>query len=82
MRSSHLRFLFGAVSVDVTDDMTIAKEEIFGTVVSILKFKTDFEVIARANNSIYGLAAGICSGDTSRPSASRGHRLDQLVRQN
>ena len=66
MRSSHLRFLLDADFADVTDDMTIAKEEIFGPVVSILKFKTDFEVIERANNSIYGLAAGICSSDTAR----------------
>ncbi len=39
--------------------MTIAKEEIFGPVMSILKFKTIDEVIKRANNSAYGLGAGI-----------------------
>jgi aldehyde dehydrogenase (NAD+) len=39
--------------------MTIAKEEIFGPVMSILKFKTVDEVIARANNSSYGLGAGL-----------------------
>ncbi|RLN75543.1 hypothetical protein BBJ28_00026274, partial [Nothophytophthora sp. Chile5] len=44
---------------DVTDDMTIAREEIFGPVMSILKFKTVDEVIERANDSNYGLGAGV-----------------------
>lgn len=44
---------------DVTDDMVIAKEEIFGPVQSILKFKDLDEVIKRANNTRYGLAAGV-----------------------
>ncbi|KAI8922811.1 aldehyde dehydrogenase domain-containing protein [Entophlyctis helioformis] len=48
---------------DVSDDMRIAKEEIFGPVVCALKFKTVDEVIERANNSIYGLAAGIHTKD-------------------
>jgi acyl-CoA reductase-like NAD-dependent aldehyde dehydrogenase len=54
--------------------MTIAKEEIFGPVVSILRFTTDLEVIERANNSIYGLAAGICSSDAAR-AISVAHQL-------
>nr|CAI5847540.1 unnamed protein product [Callosobruchus analis] len=44
---------------DVTDHMTIAKEEIFGPVQCIIKFDTLEEVIERANNTPYGLAAGI-----------------------
>ncbi|CAI8609489.1 unnamed protein product [Vicia faba] len=44
---------------DVQDDMPIAKEEIFGPVQTILKFKNNEDVIQRANNSKYGLAAGI-----------------------
>ncbi|CAH0725253.1 unnamed protein product, partial [Brenthis ino] len=44
---------------DVTDDMTIAREEIFGPVQSILKFETLEEVIDRANDTNFGLAAGI-----------------------
>ncbi|KAF4355504.1 hypothetical protein F8388_015258 [Cannabis sativa] len=44
---------------DVKDDMLIAKDEIFGPVQSILKFKDLDEVIKRANNSQYGLAAGV-----------------------
>ncbi|XP_013200199.2 aldehyde dehydrogenase 1A1 isoform X2 [Amyelois transitella] len=47
------------VFVDVKDDMTIAREEIFGPVQSILKFDTLEEVIDRANDTNYGLAAGI-----------------------
>ncbi|XP_052740644.1 aldehyde dehydrogenase 1A1 [Bicyclus anynana] len=48
-----------AVFADVKDDMTIAKEEIFGPVQSILKFNTLEEAIDRANATNYGLAAGI-----------------------
>jgi aldehyde dehydrogenase (NAD+) len=52
-------FVEPTVFADVTDDMTIAKEEIFGPVMSILKFKDTKEVIKRANSSNYGLAAGV-----------------------
>lgn len=41
--------------------MTIAKEEIFGPVMSVFKFKTIEEVIKRANNTSYGLVSGICT---------------------
>ncbi|CAI9100305.1 OLC1v1037278C1 [Oldenlandia corymbosa var. corymbosa] len=51
------------IFIDVTDDMTIAKEEIFGPVMSIFKFKTVEEVIKRANASKYGLAAGVMTND-------------------
>ncbi|KAL1223010.1 Aldehyde dehydrogenase family 2 member B7 [Cardamine amara subsp. amara] len=44
---------------DVKDDMLIATDEIFGPVQTILKFKDLDEVIARANNSRYGLASGV-----------------------
>ncbi|XP_028175798.1 retinal dehydrogenase 1-like [Ostrinia furnacalis] len=47
------------VFANVKDDMTIAKEEIFGPVQSIFKFDTLEEAIERANNTSYGLAAGI-----------------------
>jgi len=52
-------FVEPTVFADVTDNMSIAKEEIFGPVFSILKFKTIDEVIARANNSNYGLGGGV-----------------------
>jgi aldehyde dehydrogenase (NAD+) len=48
---------------DVTDDMTIAKEEIFGPVMQIMKYSDDDEVLARANNTNYGLGAAVFSKD-------------------
>ncbi|RZC35455.1 retinal dehydrogenase 1, partial [Asbolus verrucosus] len=56
-------FVQPTVFSNVTDDMTIAKEEIFGPVQSILKFDTLDEVIERANNTSYGLASGIVTKD-------------------
>ena len=50
----------------VSDDMTIAQKEVFGPVLSVLKFTDDAEVLARANSSIYGLAAGLWSQDVTR----------------
>jgi acyl-CoA reductase-like NAD-dependent aldehyde dehydrogenase len=47
------------IFADVTDDMTIAKEEIFGPVVAVLQFDTVEEVIERANNTPFGLATGV-----------------------
>jgi len=47
----------------VNDNMTIAREEIFGPVMCALKFKTEEEVISRANNTEYGLAAAIHTRD-------------------
>jgi len=52
-------FIEPTVFADVSDDMTIAREEIFGPVMTILKFKTVDEVIKRANDSNYGLGAGV-----------------------
>lgn len=52
-------FVHPTIFADVTEDMKIVKEEIFGPVVTITKFKTADEVIKLANDSDYGLAAGI-----------------------
>ncbi|KAI1297759.1 Aldehyde dehydrogenase, mitochondrial [Halotydeus destructor] len=52
-------FIQPTVFSGVTDNMTIAEEEIFGPVQQIMKFKTLDEAIERSNSSIYGLAAGI-----------------------
>merc|ERR1711970_21672 len=52
-------FIEPTVFSDVTDDMRIAKEEIFGPVMQILKFKDIDEVIARANDTEYGLGAAV-----------------------
>ncbi|XP_045768437.1 aldehyde dehydrogenase X, mitochondrial-like [Maniola jurtina] len=51
------------VFADVKDDMTIAREEIFGPVQSILKFETFEEVVDRANDTNYGLGAGVITND-------------------
>src|ERR1700720_2994177 len=50
-------FIEPTVFADVQDNMKIAQEEIFGPVMSILKFKDINEVVERANKSLYGLAA-------------------------
>jgi len=54
------------IFVDVKDDMKIAKEEIFGPVMAIMKFQSIKEVVDRANNSDYGLGAGICTRDIGK----------------
>ncbi|MCC8365463.1 betaine-aldehyde dehydrogenase [Xenorhabdus sp. PB61.4] len=59
-------FVAPTVFTDCTDDMLIAQEEIFGPVMSILAYETEDEVIARANNTDYGLAAGVVTNDLSR----------------
>jgi betaine-aldehyde dehydrogenase len=59
-------YLTPAVFTDVTDDMTIAREEIFGPVVSILDFETEDEVLARSNDTRFGLAAGVFTRDLTR----------------
>jgi aldehyde dehydrogenase (NAD+) len=51
---------------NVKDDMAIAKDEIFGPVVSVLPFKGMQEVIERSNNTYYGLAAGIWTRDIDK----------------
>jgi aldehyde dehydrogenase (NAD+) len=51
------------VFANVRPDMTIAREEIFGPVLAILPYQTEEEVIALANDTVYGLAAYVQSGD-------------------
>ncbi|XP_061729915.1 aldehyde dehydrogenase X, mitochondrial-like [Cydia pomonella] len=58
-------FVEPTVFADVTDDMKISKEEIFGPVQSIHKFETFEEVVDRANNSNYGLGAGVVTNDVN-----------------
>ena len=55
-----------AIFTDVTDDMWIAKEESFGPVMILMKFKTVDEVIARANACEFGLASGVLTTDISK----------------
>lgn len=54
------------IFTDCTDNMAIVQDEIFGPVMSILYYDTEEEVIERANNTIYGLAAGVVSQDINR----------------
>ena len=54
------------VFADVTDDMTIAREEIFGPVMSVLGFADEADVIVRANATDFGLAAGVFTADLAR----------------
>lgn len=62
------------VFADVTDDMTIAREEIFGPVMCVLDFEDEADVIARANDTEFGLAGGVFTADLTR-----GHRVvDEL----
>lgn len=59
----------------VTSNMTIAKEEIFGPVLAVLRFKTEEEAIRIANDTVYGLAAGIWTSNLGRA-----HRVAKAVR--
>ncbi|EPY73928.1 retinal dehydrogenase 1 [Camelus ferus] len=59
-------FIQPTVFSNVTDEMRIAKEEIFGPVQQIMKFKSLDDVIKRANNTFYGLSAGIFTKDLDR----------------
>jgi len=59
---------------EVTDEMTVAKEEIFGPVMCLSRFSDEEDVLRRANNTPFGLAAGIFTKDTAR-----GQRLTRGV---
>lgn len=59
-------FMEPVIFADVRDDMTIAREEIFGPVMSVLKFSGEEEAIRRANATEFGLAAGVFTRDLAR----------------
>ncbi|ODV62909.1 aldehyde dehydrogenase [Ascoidea rubescens DSM 1968] len=59
-------FVKPTIFYDVTPEMTIFKEEIFGPVVSCIPFKTEEEAIELANDTLYGLAAALFSKDITR----------------
>ncbi|HEY0200541.1 MAG TPA: NAD-dependent succinate-semialdehyde dehydrogenase [Burkholderiaceae bacterium] len=60
------QFFQPTVLADVTGDMLCAREETFGPVASVIKFKDETDVIARANDTIFGLAAYFFSRDIGR----------------
>jgi acyl-CoA reductase-like NAD-dependent aldehyde dehydrogenase len=59
-------FVKPTVFSEVGRDMTIAREEIFGPVLSIIPYDTEEEAVEIANDSVYGLAGGVWSGDPER----------------
>jgi betaine-aldehyde dehydrogenase len=63
-------FVAPTVFDNCRDDMAIVREEIFGPVMSVLEFEDEEQVIARANATDYGLAAGVFTNDLTR-----GHRV-------
>jgi aldehyde dehydrogenase (NAD+) len=59
-------FVRPTLFANVTNDMRIAREEIFGPVLSVLKYGSEDEAVAMANDSIYGLSGGVWSKDVAR----------------
>ncbi len=59
-------FVTPTIFADCTDDMAIVREEIFGPVMAVLTFESEAEVVRRANDTEFGLAAGVFTRDLAR----------------
>lgn len=68
-------FIEPTVFANVTDDMKIAKEEIFGPVMSVLRFEDADEVVSRGNQTNFGLAAAVWTRDVAKA-----HRVANKLR--
>jgi aldehyde dehydrogenase (NAD+) len=68
-------FVRPTVFSEVDPDSTIAQEEIFGPVLSIIPYETEEEAVEIANNTVYGLAGGVWSGD-----AEKAKQIARLIR--
>jgi aldehyde dehydrogenase (NAD+) len=71
-------FVKPTVFSDVTSDMTIAQEEIFGPVLSIMPYDTEEEAIEIANDTVYGLAAAVSGNEERAQRVARKIRAGQV----
>lgn len=67
-------FIQPTIFTDVKPNMRISREEIFGPVVVVSKFKDEDDILAQANDSMYGLAAAVFSKDVTT-AISTAHKL-------